>query len=181
MLANFHIKLFLIIFSISTHAADISMCGPKPSRLSSFFTDAEKIRVKCIESAYELEKKLRDEEVQQLDLLQKKLEIDLKKVAYKVSYAMVQCSSPDRDWPVKKTEECQRINQQRNAIISRIDHLMGWDEPFKSKIQQKANEDLGRNIELPCPSEEELQKIQSVRYFNRKLFKTWERCVNLRY
>jgi phosphoribosylanthranilate isomerase len=181
MLANYLIKIFFIIFTFTTHAADISMCGPKPSKLSSFFTDAEKIRIKCIENAYELEKKLRDEEVRQLDLIQKQLETDLKKVAYKVSYAIVQCHSPKNDWPIKKTEECQKINQQRNAIISRIDHLMGWDEPFKNKIQKNVQTELANNLELPCPNDEELQKIQSVRYFNRKAFKTWERCVNLRY
>lgn len=181
MLVNYLINFFYIIYFSTALAADISMCGAKPSTLSSFFTDAEKIRVKCIEAAYKKEAELRDLEVRQLDDLQKKLEIDLKKVAYKVEYARVECTSPDRTWPAKKTEACHLITQQRNAIISRIDHLMGWDEPIKRKINTTESIDTTSNFEVPCPTDTELKKIQSVRYFDRSLYKLWERCVNLRY
>lgn len=172
--------LAYIIFTTTVLAADVSMCGARPNVLSRFFTDAEKIRVKCINDAFDLEKKLRDDEVQKLDIIQKKLDLDIKKVAYKSTLTILLCDNEDHTWPKNKIEECHRLNEQRNAVISRIDHLMGWDIPMKSSLKSSPESIQNNQVEVPCPSAEELQKIQGIRYFDKKAYKTWERCVNLR-
>jgi hypothetical protein len=153
------------------------MCGAKPGFLASLLTDAKEIRIKCINDAYEANKNKVLAEANELDLLQKKLGEELKKVAYTFDYGMVRCSPPSgQPQNPARTKKCQELNEARNAVIDRINTLMGWNErPLPPKREETTNE----QITPTCPSKEDLKKIQVARAFNKKLYQIWERCVTL--
>lgn len=153
------------------------MCGAKPGFLASLLTDAKEIRIKCINDAYEANRNRVLAEANELDKLQKKLGEELKKVAYTFDYAMIRCYPPSGTPQNQvRTKKCQELNEARNAVIDRMDKLMGWkDLPLPAKREETTN----AQITPPCPSREDLKKIQVARAFNRKLYETWERCVTL--
>lgn len=169
----------LLLQSFTAFSVDniYGSCGARPGVLESFFTQAKKIREKCVNDIYEAEKKKTQKEIDDLYATNKVLDEELKKVAYKVDYAMVRCH-PGRGEAGNPAREkkCSDIVETKNNIISRIDKLMGWD----ARPQPKAEENItAAKIAAPCPSQDELNKMQSVRYFNKALYQTWERCVNL--
>lgn len=76
----------------------------------------------------------------------------------------------------EKKDRCHEILQTQRTLIIRLDKLMGWERkvsaPQKTAVKNS-------DVQPPCPSKEELDKMQAVRYFHKKLYKTWERCVSL--
>lgn len=153
-------------------------CGAKPSFLDRMLTDAEKIRIKCIDDYYEKVKEKVRLEVEALHQSHKKLDVELRKVAVKVEVGRVECSprrgEPERD--PRLVKKCQEIVVAQNAILYRIDELMGWNE----KPKPPANANTTPNSIVPdCPSKQKLKEMEVTRMFNRKLFETWERCVSL--
>jgi|GEM_PF-1084114 hypothetical protein len=173
-----HLIFLAATFILSGYGpVDVSMCGAKPGFLASLLTDAKEIRIKCINDAYEANKNKVLAEANELDLLQKKLGEELKKVAYTFDYGMVRCSPPSgQPQNPARTKKCQELNEARNAVIDRINTLMGWNErPLPPKREETTNE----QITPPCPSKEDLKKIQVARAFNKKLYQIWERCVTL--
>ncbi len=179
---------FLSIFILNSVKAQSSLsvpseevikrCGDKPGILSRFFTDAEKMRLICIDQIFEEYKRKRDEEVDELDKISKELNKEISKVAVHQTVSTLDCGNPNTR-PEKLVEKCRELNIQRNLILKRIDHLMGWDQEFKSRVEASAIKPQSIEIVTPCPSEEELNKMKAVRYFHRKLYKTYERCRTL--
>ncbi len=161
------------------HAVTVyQACGAKPSFLDRMLTDAEKIRIKCIDDYYEKVKEKVRLEVEALHEAHKKLNVELKKVAIKVEVGRVECS-PRRGEAERSPElikRCQEIVLAQNAILYRIDELMGWNE--KPRPQPSANT-TPASIVPDCPSKQKLKEMEVSRMFNRKLFQTWERCVAL--
>jgi hypothetical protein len=152
-------------------------CGAKPGFFEKFLTDAEEIRIKCINDAFEANKRRTIEEANQLDVVQKQLKAEIDKVAYTSTLTMVRCDPPQGE-PKNpaRTAKCRELNQARNAVIERIDVLMGWNERPMSANQ--INTTIPQ-ITPPCPPRDDLARIQAARHFNRRLFETWERCVQL--
>lgn len=170
--------ILLATFLISGYGpVDVSMCGAKPGFLASLLTDAKEIRIKCINDAYEANKKKTLAEVNLLNDMQKQLEVELKKVAYVYDGFMLRCSPGGGPPPnPARTKKCQELNDARNALIDRINTLMGWNErPLPPKREETTNAE----VTPPCPSKEDLKKIQPIRHFNKKLYQTWERCVTM--
>lgn len=153
-------------------------CGAKPSFLDRMISDAEKMRIKCIDDYYEKVKEKVRLEVVALHESHKKLDAELRKVAIKVEVGRVECS-PRRGEPErspKLIQRCQEIVVAQNAMLSRIDELMGWNE----KPKPKPNSNTSAVTIVPdCPSKQKLKEMEVSRMFNRKLFETWERCVAL--
>lgn len=172
--------LFLLTHSPSGAVADqvdVSMCGARPGLLERLLTDAEKIRIRCIDQAYEENRqKLLDEAIA-LDELQKSLKSELEKVAFEYTAFTLRCH-PNRGQVAdpERTKKCQEINLARNTVIERMNVVMGWNERPRPSNQSNPT---AKDLTPPCPSKEDLLKIQPVRYFNRKLYQTWERCVTL--
>lgn len=152
-------------------------CGKKPGALEGFFTQAKKIREKCINDIFEAEKKKTEKEIEDLYAANKALDEELKKVAYKVEYNMVLCHPPrgEQGNPVRE-KKCSEIVQTKNNIVSRIDKLMGWEKKPLPKVEDNV---AVESMAAPCPSKDELNKMQAIRYYNKKLYQTWERCVQL--
>lgn len=155
-------------------------CGVKPGFLANLLTDAEKIRVKCIEDIYEQNKEQTRIEVEELDHTIGQLGTEVKKVALKNEYNMVQCDprngEPKRD--PKLSARCHELVRTRNALISRMDELLGWSERPRPKPRPDGKVSASE-LTPPCPSKEKLKEMQTARIFNRKLFQTYERCVTL--
>ena len=171
--------LLTLLYSLPVRASDVDvrMCGTKVSWLENFFTHANDIRVKCIEQAYEANKKKLEAELEQLQKTQQQLAQELKKYAYKVDYNIVRCD-PTQGQPAnpQRTAKCRELIRAENAIIDRIDEIMGWrSKPLPPNRSQVSNAE----VTPPCPSKERLEQIQAIRYFNPGLYKTWERCVML--
>ncbi len=170
---------FLFIFTIPLHAEgpNYGMCGERPGMINRLFTDAEKIRIKCIEDAYQANKEKVRKEIEDLYAMNTKLDAELKKSAIKINYNMVQCS-PKYGEPKRAPsliKRCEEIIVAKTAVISRINELNGWDaKPVAKNLKTKNSE-----VSPPCPSKEKLKEMQVARMFNRKLFVTWERCVTL--
>lgn len=173
------IFLFCALFSATLHASDVDvrMCGVKVSWLENFFTHANDIRAKCIEQAYEANKRKLEAELDQLHKTQQQLAQELKKYAYKVDYNIVRCDPPQGQAAnPQRTAKCRDLIRAENAIIDRIDEIMGWkSKPLPENRAQVSNAE----VTPPCPSKERLQQIQAIRYFNPTLYQTWERCVML--
>jgi hypothetical protein len=130
--------LFVIALMISgfVHARPTyEMCGARPGLFDRLLTDAEKIRIKCIEDVYAANQEAIRKEVAELQATSQKLSLELKKVAVKVNYNIVQCSprtgEPARD--PKLVSRCQELVKAQNQVISRIDELMGWSEKPRPK------------------------------------------------
>lgn len=151
-------------------------CGPKPGILSRLISDADKMREKCINDVYLDYLEVRDREVRELHEYSKYLETETRKVAVKVTMIMVDCGVETKRNP-QLVIKCRQLNAERYAVISRIDRLMGWDQQFKSAA---ATNVPAKDLPTPpCPSSAELEQIKGIRYFNKKLYQTWERCVTL--
>lgn len=154
------------------------MCGAKPNLLDKFLTDAEKIRIKCIEDVYAAQQEAIRKELQELHETSQKLSSEIKKVAIKSTYNTVQCAprpgEPVRD--PKLVSRCEELVVALNRIVDRMDELNGWSSKPKPKLT-----DDNTNIAAtpPCPSKEKLEEMKPVRMFNRKLYQTYERCVTL--
>lgn len=179
------ISLFLLanLLTLSgvLHAADpYGSCGTKPGFFDRLINDAEKIRLKCIDDIYEANKEKVRKEIEDLHETSNNIGIELKKVAIKVDFNIVQCSprSGEASRDPKLVQRCQELVSAKNAVISRIDELMGWNDRPRSRDNNKANANTA-SISPPCPSKEKLKEMQVARMFNRKLFQTWERCVTL--
>jgi hypothetical protein len=173
------IILSLFLYSFHAISADniYGACGARPGALESFFTHAKKIREKCVNDVYEEEKKKTQKEIEDLNATNKLLDIELKKVAYKVDYALVRCH-PDRGEAGNPAREkkCSEIAETKNSIIDRIHKLTGWDDRPAPKAEENVT---AAKLAAPCPSQDELNKMQGVRYYNKALYQTWERCVTL--
>lgn len=173
--------LFIMALMVSgfVHARpSYEMCGAKPGLLEGLFTDAEKIRIKCIEDVYKANQEAIQKEVADLHATSQKLSLELKKVAIKVDYNIVQCSPRTGEPPraQKLIDRCSELVRANNAVISRIDELMGWSERPKPK---PTDSNAAINATPPCPSQAKLEEMKVARMFNRKLFETYERCVTL--
>ncbi|PIP89151.1 MAG: hypothetical protein COW01_00230 [Bdellovibrionales bacterium CG12_big_fil_rev_8_21_14_0_65_38_15] len=169
--------LSLSSFSIlGSDTVNVAHCGARPSFLENLFTNAESIRVKCIDEAYEANRIKVLEEANQLSDMIKAMEVELKVVAYEYSYAMIKCTprnSERRD--EARIKKCREINEARNSVIGRMNDLMGWNTRAEVRNENTTIEE----ITPPCPSKSDLDKMKPVRYFNRSIYQTWERCVQL--
>ena len=170
---------FLFLYSSLLFASkpDVSQCGERPGLLGRMLTDADEIRKKCINDAYDAHQRKVLEEANALSDLSKKLEVELKKVAYDYKIYTIRCTpGPGDKKDAARTKKCNEINSARNAVINRMNVLMGWNSaprPQRDKITEK---DI---TPPPCPSRQDLEKLRSVRYFNKGAYQMWERCVNL--
>ncbi|MDO9182228.1 MAG: hypothetical protein Q7U04_07455 [Bacteriovorax sp.] len=177
-------KIIILFFFLTGQNATLqaseiyAVCKGKPSTFERLFTDATKIREKCIKDIYDEEKRKTEQEIEALYALNKSLDIELKKVAYKFDYNLVRCRAEgDEKANDSRTKKCGEIVTAKNSILTRIDKLNGWEiKPDFRDVNKDANLD---SLKPPCPSQEELNKMQAGRYFNSKLYKTWERCVTL--
>lgn len=175
-------KLLLVslLFSSLSSAAsspDISQCGEPPSIIGKLFTNAEEIRIKCINDAYESHKRKVLEEANALSNLSKKMEVELKKVAYQYKGYSVQCDpGPGDKKDPARTKKCHEINKARNVVINRMNVLMGWNSAPRPQKQKMTEKDI---TPPPCPSKADLDKLKPVRYFHKGAYEIWERCVNL--
>tara|TARA_R110000868_G_scaffold132381_5_gene343305 strand:- start:7663 stop:8217 length:555 start_codon:yes stop_codon:yes gene_type:complete len=171
------ILLSLSSFSIfGSDIVNVAHCGAQPGFLESLFTNAQTLRVKCIDEAYEANRIKVLEESNELSDMIKAMEVELKEVAYEYTYGMIKCT-PRNGQPrdEARTKKCSEINIARNSAIGRMNDLMGWNTRAVARTETTTVEE----ITPPCPSKEDLDKIKPVRYFNRRLYQTWERCVQL--
>lgn len=177
--------LFLITFASSLLTSSLveanpnyATCGPKPGLIDRMLHDAEKIRLKCIDDAYESSQQAARLEVAQLYEISKKLDIEIKKSAIRVSNNNVQCvpRPGERSRDPKLVARCQELLKAQNGITTRTNNLMGWSNRPKPKA---ADSNASIAATPPCPTKEQLDKMRPVRMFNRKLFVTYERCVTL--
>lgn len=150
-------------------------CGAQPGVLEKLFTNAQKIREKCVEDIYEENKEKTRKEVEELHNTSNKLGAELKKVAVKVDFNIVHCA-PRRGDPAREPKlikRCEDLVKAQNAIISRIDELMGWNDRPVTKVTHQSSES---EANPPCPSKDKLKDMQVARAFNKKLYVLWERC-----
>lgn len=159
-----------------TTGPNYGSCGPKPNMFSRLISDADKMREKCINDVYQEYLEARDKEVRELHEYSKYLESEVKKVAVKVTMILVDCGVETKRNP-QFVLKCRQLNAERNAVISRIDRLMGWDESFRTAASENvAAKDLPSP---PCPSSTEMERIKGIRYYNKRLYQAWERCMVL--
>ncbi len=155
---------------IPSDAPNYLQCGKKPGRLTSFISDAGKMYEKCINDVYETYNKRVQEELNLLQTYQNKLRANIKKTAFKDSYAITDCGKPDRGENYKK---CNEYLRTYHLILDRIRYLSGWNDNFGEK--KKAKDDITvRPYE--CPSEEVLEQMRAARVFDGKIYDKWMNC-----
>ncbi len=170
---------FISILSATSHAETnpYQSCGPKANLVTRLLTDAEKIRLACINDVYDKITQQRDKEVAELTETIQNVKKELQEVAFKIEYGLLHCEAP-RGYPAhnpQKVARCKELSPLLNSLIDRQRALTEW-VPRK---QQNQGTTAAAPVEAPCPSKQDLKKMQSVRYFNKKLYKSWEKCVSL--
>ncbi len=162
---------FVLLFPFAVLAQDYGQCEPKTGVLERLFTDVEKIREKCINDVYNKHREQVLREANELSKLIKQVQIELGKVSINYSpYAgLVRCKP-------KQEARCNELIHTLKTLIDRQNKLMGWDKAISTK---KTNTVKPADLQAPCPSKQELDKMKPVRYFHKKLYQTWERCVQL--
>lgn len=162
---------FILSIPFSIFAQDYSQCGPKPGVLERLFTDVEKVRAKCIDDIYNKHRDQVLREANTVSDLIKQVQTELGKVAnnYDPYMGVVNCKAEQRP-------RCEELVTTLRALVDRLNKLMGWDKVMSAP---KTNAVKTVDMKAPCPSKEELDKMKGVRYFHKKLYQTWERCVQL--
>ena len=171
--------LFCVVLMVSgalfAQSEIYGSCGGKPGTLDRLFTNASKIREKCIDDVYAANKEKTRIEVEELARTYEKLGVELKKVAIKSSVGLVQCApragEPARD--LKLIKRCEEVVSSQNAITDRMNELTGWNDRGRPASHSK---NINAEITAPCPSPEKLGDLRMAASFNRKLFLTWEEC-----
>lgn len=150
-------------------------CGAKPNTLENLFTNADKIRQKCIEDIYKENREKTLLEIQELATTIEKLNEEIKKYAIKSSYGLVQCA-PRPGEPERSQQLIQRCNSlvaTQNTLIDRMNTLTGWSDRPAPK---SSDANVEQSITAPCPPKEKINDLKIAANFNKKLHKTWERC-----
>lgn len=164
--------IFLLLsFPPTLLAQDYSQCGPKPGVLERLFTDVEKVRAKCIDDVYNKHREQVLKEANAVSDLIKQIQKELGKVAtnYDPYMGIVNCKQEQK-------ERCEELVSTLRALVIRLDKLMGWDKAMSAPKQSNVKPS---DMKAPCPSKEDLDRMKGVRYFHKKLYQTWERCVQL--
>lgn len=168
--------LSLITFSVMAND-QVAQCGAEPGFFQDLFTNAKHVREICLETLRKENEKKKYEELAEIQTGMKAIDKRLKEVAYKYNYPNIHCEASASQRPnEERTKECRALIRSKSALIDRMNYLMGWDS--KPKQVEKGKEPAPS--QLDCPSKSELEKIKPVRYFNKKLYQTWERCVVLK-
>lgn len=153
-------------------------CGVRASAIERLFTDVESIRLKCIDDYFVAQKEANAKMAQQVsEEIEKQKEI-LKKSAYKADDRLfrVHCDFPaEIENSKSRTEQCRKDLALYNGLVTQLDHIMGWDRIIVKPSQGTA-EQVQKELQVPCPDQETLTKIQPVRYFKKNLYKIYERC-----
>lgn len=160
----------------SSDIVDVAHCGVRPGLLERFLTNAESVRIKCINDAYEANRRKVLEEANELSEMIKLMEVELKQVAHFYDVIHLRCEPSyggNRD--EVRIRKCHSINNARNSAIDRLNELMGWN----SRVIVRNESTTVKEITPPCPSKADLDKMKPVRYFNRRIYQAWERCVQL--
>lgn len=168
--------LVLSLPCFASDTVDVAHCGARPGLLERFLTNAQSIRIKCIDEAYEANRVKVLEEANELSDMIKLMEEELKQVAYSYQLGHLSCE-PRNGQPrdENRVKKCREINAARNSAIDRMNNLMGWN----SRVIVRNEATTVKDITPPCPSRADLDKMKPVRYFNRRIYQTWERCVQL--
>lgn len=160
----------------SDDVVDVAHCGARPGMLERFLTNAESIRIKCIDEAYESNRIKVLEEANDLSEMIKAMEGELKRTAYFYDVIRLKCEPNNGEARDEaRVRKCREINEARNSAIDRMNKLMGWN----SRAIVRNENTTVQDITPPCPSKADLDKMKPVRYFNRRIYQTWERCVQL--
>lgn len=153
-------------------------CGGKPSVFERLLTNAEEVRLKCIDDYFAAQKEKNARLAAELSAAIKMQKQVLRQSAYEADKALltVSCAFPASIPSAKqKTEQCRKELALYQGLIAQLDHLMGWDRALTKRTQGSA-EEIRESLELPCPDEQTLNKIQPIRYFKKNLYKVYERC-----
>lgn len=155
-------------------------CGPKASFFERLLTDAEKIRIQCINDFYDQKKIEVDNLVAELDKEIQKQKKIIQENAYKAGPVLttVQCDSRQGDHDPKKVATCEKALELYSALVAQMNHLMGWDIP-RAKDFSGSPDQVQKALEIKCPDEKTLKAIQPVRYFKKSLYQLYEHCIML--
>lgn len=163
------------LFGQSSTTNIYGSCGAKPNALEKLFTNADKVRQKCLDDAFEQFKEQNRRELDELAKLSTNLSAEIKKVAIKSSVGLVQCAprpgEPARDKNLIK--KCEELVVAHNAVSDRMNELTGWNIKPAPRAEDKNS---GKEVLPPCPSNDKLNDLRIAATFNRKLFERWERC-----
>lgn len=162
--------LLLISFNSFSNEDIYSSCGPRPGIIDRLIGSAEKIRLKCIDDIYNENNEKIKKEVADLYQISQQIKAELASVGAITNYNMIDCSRS-----AKQLNRCNELVGAQQLVIERIDELMGWNE----KLKRPSEQENSTMAQPPCPTKEMLDKIKPVRYYNRKLYKSWEKCVVL--
>lgn len=171
------ILLTLISFQAFANSEDYLQCGPPPGLISRLLTDAEEIRIKCIDQIYEANQEKVRKEVQSLSEVSKQLDEEIQRTAITRSHGMVQCvPSRGQTRDPKLVKRCQDAVANRAAVIDRIDRLMGWKQTYTRSSSDSKESRMKGPQEFPCPSPQEMEKMRVARAFHKRLNEMWTRC-----
>lgn len=172
---------FLMCFSSSAFAQDVqSLCGPRSSFFERLLTDAEKIRIQCINDYYDQKKIEVEKLIAELDKEIQKQKKIIQDNAFKAGPVLttVQCDSRQGGHDPKKVAACEKALELYSALVAQMNHLMGWDIP-RTKDFSASPEQVKKSLEITCPDEKTLKAIQPVRYFKKNLYQLYEHCAVL--
>lgn len=168
--------ILFILFPLFSFASEVSeICGKPQGWLPNLFNDLEKTRIKCVNDYYDKKKVENDAEIARLHELHKEMQKDLQKTAYKVEYNRVLCfNKDDPSYPKERMKRCLEIVRAQNAILQRVDILNGWIQKVESTPKSQIS---NQTLDAPCPTQQQLNELQAVRYFNKRAHEIWTKCA----
>lgn len=168
--------LFFIAVCAQTQA---STCGARPNTIERLLFDTDKIYLQCEAEARE---KKRQEVMDLVTELNKELKAQAAKLKqsadlFNESLNRIRCQNPQQDRDPALVKQCQEDLALYNALLTQIDHLMGWSASVAHIDATPKDTPKKESIDVDCPDETTMKKIKPVRYFKKDLYKVYERCV----
>ena len=174
------LRVFILLLSLLLGSVGkASSCGPQVNVFERLLTDAEEVRLKCIDDYYAEKKAERERLIVEVQQLIKEKELDLEKSAFKFDKKLnrVRCQNPNGDRDQTLVKKCEEDLKIYNALIAQLDQLMGWN--IVDPDRNKSVAELQAQGEPPCPDQATMEKIKPLRLYRKHLYQLYERCAVL--
>jgi len=155
--------------------------GVLPSALKTLVNVVYHIDKKCNDEFLSYKKEV-EKELDQVSNMEDELWIEINKVAVKAERRKGVVICPDDQ---VKAEACRELLRKQGNLADHHNALLKWLLDNESYFNKKEAITSSTRVKKepptapPCPSTELLIRIKPYRYFNKNLYKAWERCPGL--
>lgn len=171
------ILVLVILLSGFVQAEELTtQCQQNLDMVVRMSAGAESLKKQCLDAVSRDYVEKKQKEVRALEDYATLLTKELKKVAVSVNPVIVNCGVET----MRKIElvfKCRQLNNQRDAVQSRIKRLNEWEKNLNVNLAQEPVP-LDLINPHPCASSAEFEQLKSIEKTNRALYQSWVECRN---